>query len=146
MNANSDQEELIQEVLAKHRILIGNEDPIMVLSTINQRLARQLDASVEASLRHLLQDLEHLYHRWDAESKQKAERILSAALSQATSHLTAESEQLADTARRSIEAACNNSVNRITRVARRLEWLILGGGLAMVAGFLAIAWISVGSR
>ena len=87
-------EELIQEVLVKHGVALGDQDPILVLHTINRKLADDLSSSLEEALTDLKQELEQLYFRWEVESKSKAERILAAATAAAKDHLETRATEL----------------------------------------------------
>jgi len=72
--------EIIQEVVAKHGILIGLDDPIMVLHTINEMLLRDSAANQMELLNKFKEELENISHRLNEDAKEKAGRILGAAL------------------------------------------------------------------
>ena len=77
----SDQiEELIREIAAKHGIAIARDDPILVLQTINNRLMQDSAAAQQAQLDHFREELEAVSLRWKANAKDKAERVINAAL------------------------------------------------------------------
>jgi hypothetical protein len=72
--------ELIREIATKHEVVIGRDDPIMILRTINDRLLQDGVANQQKLLENLKEELESISHRWSNDAKGKAERILSAAL------------------------------------------------------------------
>ena len=131
-------DELIKEVLLKHGIALGEEDPILVLHTINRALAEDLAAQLTEAMGVLRSDLEELYLRWDAEARAKAERILSAAMAAAQDHLHAEAQKAIEPAARELLADLMRSEKRREATARRLQW-ILACGLIVIAGLAAVA-------
>jgi L-lactate utilization protein LutC len=77
----SDQiEELIREIAAKHGIAVARDDPILVLQTINNRLLQDSAAAQQAQLDQFKEDLEAVSLRWKTDAKDKAERVVNAAL------------------------------------------------------------------
>jgi gamma-glutamylcysteine synthetase len=82
MNDRQDDqiEALIREIAQKHGIVVGREDPIFVLQTINHRLMQDSAKAQQAQLESFKQELEALTHRWSQDAKEKSERILNASL------------------------------------------------------------------
>jgi multidrug efflux pump subunit AcrA (membrane-fusion protein) len=77
----SDQiEELIKEIAAKHGVAVSRDDPILVLQTINNRLMQDSSRAQQIQLDQYKAELEDLALRWGKDAKDKAERILNAAL------------------------------------------------------------------
>lgn len=73
-------EALIREIAEKHGILVGRDDPIFVLQTINNRLLQDSAAAQQAQLDRFKEELELTALRWGNDAKEKAERILNASL------------------------------------------------------------------
>jgi hypothetical protein len=73
-------EALIREIAQKHGIVVGRDDPIFVLQTINNRLMQDSAKSHQAQLEKLKEELEALAQRWSLDAKEKSERILNASL------------------------------------------------------------------
>jgi multidrug efflux pump subunit AcrA (membrane-fusion protein) len=76
-----DVDGLIKEIAAKHGIAVSRDDPILVMRTINHRLMQDTSKAQQAQLDHYKEELEALALRWGNDAKDKAERILNAALS-----------------------------------------------------------------
>lgn len=74
-------EELIREIAVKHGIAVARDDPILVLQTINSRLLQDSASAQQTLLTQFKEELEAVSLRWQTDSKEKAERVLSAALS-----------------------------------------------------------------
>ena len=77
---NDEIEELIREIAAKHGIAVSRDDPILVLQTINKRLMEDSSKAQRIQLDRYKEELEDLAARWGNDAKDKAERILNAAL------------------------------------------------------------------
>jgi DNA anti-recombination protein RmuC len=73
-------EALIREIAQKHGIVVGRDDPIFVLQTINNRLMQDSARAQQAQLESFKQELEALAQRWSQDAKEKSERILNASL------------------------------------------------------------------
>src|SRR5437764_712555 len=73
-------EVLIREIAQKHGIVVGRDDPILVLQTINHRLMQDSAKAQQAQLERLKEELEALAQRWSQDAKEKSERILNASL------------------------------------------------------------------
>lgn len=73
-------EDLIREIASKHGIAVARDDPILVLQTINNRLLQDSAKAQQALLAQFKEELEAVSLRWQTDSKEKAERVLSAAL------------------------------------------------------------------
>lgn len=73
-------EELIREIASKHGIAVARDDPILVLQTINNRLLQDSAAAQQVQLDQFKEELEVVSLRWKADAKDKAERVVNAAL------------------------------------------------------------------
>jgi cell division septum initiation protein DivIVA len=73
-------EALMREIAQKHGIVVGRDDPIFVLQTINHRLMQDSARAQQAQLEKLKEELEALAQRWSQDAKEKSERILNASL------------------------------------------------------------------
>jgi hypothetical protein len=133
-------EALAKEVQEKHGVALGNDDPILVMHTINQRLAADMQASIDAAMEKLRQDLEALYLRWDGEAKARADRLLSASVNAAKTHLTARADSLVAESRRSIEEAASPVLARVERSAARIETLAVAVTVAALVCAGSVIW------
>ena len=80
MNADDKIEQLIREIANKHGIAVARDDPILVLQTINHRLLQDSVAAQRAMLDQYKEELEGIGNRWGLDAREKAERVLNAAL------------------------------------------------------------------
>lgn len=77
---DDDIDAAIRDIASRHGIAVGRDDPIMVLLTINKRLQADSAQAQEALLGGYKEELEAISQRWGHDAKEKAERILTAAL------------------------------------------------------------------
>lgn len=73
-------EALVREIAQKHGIVVGRDDPIFVLQTINHRLMQDSAKAQRAQIESLKEDMEALAQRWSVDAKEKSERVLNASL------------------------------------------------------------------
>src|SRR5690242_11797995 len=73
-------EELIKEIAVKHGIAISRDDPIFVLQTVNQRLMADTAKAQRQMLEEYKSELEVTARMCGNDAKDKAERVLNAAM------------------------------------------------------------------
>ena len=73
-------DEIIKEIAITHGVSLGKNDPILILTTINSRLIEDSQKGQKIILEEFKAELEEVTARWGIEAKEKAERILTAAL------------------------------------------------------------------
>lgn len=115
MTMAADVEDLLREVAAKHGVAIGRDDPIMVLHTINERLLKDSAAAQQEALNALQSELESIAARWGNDAKDKAERILNAALKASREAM----QEAADQAAKQTAQAVRAEVDRALAKAKK---------------------------
>jgi hypothetical protein len=116
-------EDLIREIAQKHGIVVGRDDPIFVLQTINHRLMQDGAKAQQAQIESLKEELEALAQRWSQDAKEKSERILNASLTAGKQAMTQSMEEGARTAARLLADETNGMLSRLAQPvcqARRL--------------------------
>lgn len=73
-------ESLINDIAIKHGIVLGRDDPILILQTMNAKLMEENSKAQQLMLNQYKEDLEGIALRWGNEAKEKSERILNASL------------------------------------------------------------------
>lgn len=121
-------EALIREIAEKHGIVVGRDDPILVLQTINMRLMQDSAKAHQVQFDQLKEELESLSQRWGSDAKEKAERILNAALDASKGAM----DQLMQDGAKTAAAAVADEVNKA-----------LSGSAARVQQARTIAWLNV---
>jgi regulator of protease activity HflC (stomatin/prohibitin superfamily) len=74
-------DELIQKIAVKNGVMVGRDDPVMIVHTILEQSSKQTCATRKPHFSAHREELEAHAGRWGAEAKEKAERILTASLS-----------------------------------------------------------------
>ena len=82
MSANIDN--LIKTIAVKHGVAVGRDDPIMILHTLNEELRNANETAMQALFDRQKEELEAMAKRWADDSKDRAEKILNAALAAST--------------------------------------------------------------
>lgn len=137
-------DQAISEIATKHGIAVGRDDPIMVLHTMNQRLVRETAKAQEASLDAFKSDLEGIAHRWGDNAKDKAEKVLSAALSASTDTMNKAGEKVVSELRKAIQTDTGNLLNQIDsrlKQSRQIAILNVIAGLCIVGASVITIFI-----
>lgn len=103
MNADEKIEQLIREIASKHGIAVARDDPILVLQTINHRLLQDSVIAQQALLDQYKQELEGIGNRWGMDAREKAERVLNAALEASSELMTLLAQTSAEAASAAME-------------------------------------------
>jgi hypothetical protein len=129
-------DELIKEIAAKHGVAVSRDDPIMMLQTINARLLADSAKAQQAMLERYKEELEALSARWSNDAKEKAERVLNAAVEASGNTMRAGAREAAASIRREIDAALGG-------VAGFLRQARLVGILNVVASCMTLLAVAV---
>jgi len=135
-------EDLIKEIAAKHGIAVSRDDPILILQTINQRLLEDSAKAQRELLDRYQEEMEAISKRWGDEAKQKAERILNAALDASRQTMMTSMEQgatiMAATARKELDLSLEK-INGVVTNARRLVYAnVIAAVITLAAAFVAV--------
>ena len=106
-------EELIKEIAAKHGIAVSRDDPILVLQTINNRLMQDSSKAQQAQLDQYKEELEALALRWGTDAKDKAERILNAALTASKGAMDKAMQENAKSTAATVRAEVDAALGRV---------------------------------
>ena len=137
-------DELIREVAAKHGVALGRGDPLMILPTINRRLAEQSAAAQQAALAAFQAELEQAMTRLGVANKDMAERAIGAAVDAARSILLTQAKELAQQQTAEIQAAAamvTAAAEKAAATLRPLAFLAVGSAAAAVFAALVMLFI-----
>jgi len=73
-------DESIQDIAVKHGIVLGRDDPILILQTMNERLIEETRQAQAAMVVQFREEMENISSQWKDDAKKKAEKILNVAL------------------------------------------------------------------
>lgn len=140
-------EDLIREIAAKHGIAVARDDPILVLQTINQRLLADSAKAQQAQLDLYKEEMEALAHRWGNDAKEKAERVLNAALTASKETMNEMVQQGAESAAVAVQGALQSALGKLQvhsrEIGRIAAFNIIAASLVLVAS-IAAAFASLG--
>ena len=127
--------EIINEVANKHHVILGQDDPILILHTINQRLLRENTQAQKELLEVYKSELEALIKRWQEEAQQTAEKIINASLTTGKRIMTEKAEELSH----SFQSEIQESTSHINQGSpHRLEKLIFFNIFASSLTFITL--------
>jgi hypothetical protein len=135
---NEAQDELISEVAAKHGVLLDSRDPIMMLRTLNARVLKDALESQEAMLGEFKEEMESLTSRWSNDAKEKAERVLNAALSASKDAMESNLKQGAQSLQADIDAAMERIASRLDQTRQAAMLNVVASCLTCVAAAIAL--------
>lgn len=139
-----DVDELIKEIAAKHGIAVSRDDPILVMQTINNRLMQDTSKVQQAQLNQYKEELEALALRWGNDAKDKAERILNAALSASKDAMNQAMQENAKSTAASMRAEANLILGRMAnqlKDAQRIALLNIAASCITLAASAVSLWV-----
>ncbi|HAU1457941.1 TPA: conjugal transfer protein TraM [Legionella pneumophila] len=71
----------IQDIAVKHGVVLGKDDPVLILQTMNERLLDENRQAQQEMLAQFKEEMENISSHWKDDAKDKAEKVLNAALS-----------------------------------------------------------------
>ncbi|HAT1844339.1 conjugal transfer protein TraM [Legionella pneumophila] len=73
-------DKIIQDITVKHGVLLGKDDPILMLQTMNEQLIEENRKAQQDLLVQFREEMEGISSQWKDDAKEKAEKVLNAAL------------------------------------------------------------------
>ncbi|HAU1788572.1 conjugal transfer protein TraM [uncultured Legionella sp.] len=72
--------EAIKTIAVKHGVVLGKDDPILILQTMNEKLLEENRKAQQDILTQFKEEMENISSQWKVDAKEKAEKLLNAAL------------------------------------------------------------------
>jgi len=132
-----DTDEIIAIVAKRHKILLSDDDPVLVTATLNEVVVSQV---VNYHLERFAEDLETLYYRHEQEQKEMSKRIINASLKASRDTIEAASQKAVDSLVEHVGKERKTMINDVTRLAssiNRAKNIVIVFG-AVVVGLTAI--------
>ncbi|BCZ98065.1 MULTISPECIES: conjugal transfer protein TraM [Legionella] len=73
-------DKIVQDITVKHGVLLGKDDPILMLQTMNEQLIEENRKAQQDLLVQFREEMEGISSQWEEDAKEKAEKVLNAAL------------------------------------------------------------------
>ncbi len=93
--------ETIQAIAVKHGVVLGKDDPVLILQTMNEKLLEENRKAQQELIAQFKEEMENISSQWKDDAKEKAEKVLNAAL---TSSKEAMNKILRETTSESVHA------------------------------------------
>lgn len=81
-------DKIIQNITSKHGVLLGKDDPILMLQTMNEQLIEENRKAQQDLLVQFREEMESISSQWKDDAKEKAEKVLNAALASSKEAIT----------------------------------------------------------
>lgn len=81
-------DKIIQDITVKHGVLLGKDDPILMLQTMNAQLIEENRKAQQDLLVQFREEMEGISSQWKDDAKEKAEKALNAALASSKEAIT----------------------------------------------------------
>ena len=130
-------EALIKEISVTHGIVVGRNDPLCMLQTMNARLMDDNAKAQQAMLHQYKEDLEGIASRWGNDAKEKSERILNASLTASKEVMASLLQESAKNTALTIKKEVDESLSRAGIALGRAEKIAMMNICASVITFLA---------
>lgn len=72
--------ESIKDIAVKHGVVLGKDDPVLILQTMNEKLLEENRKAQQEMLAQFKEEMENISSQWKDDAKDKAEKVLNAAL------------------------------------------------------------------
>ena len=132
--------QLIQEIAARHGIVIGKNDPILMLYTLNEQLIKHSTLAQQQLLAKFKSELEELCHRQQQEAQERAQKLLNSALSASKTTLTQETHEavrlVSESLRNEVDAATAQLAAPISHIKKVAILNIAAASLAIAASII----------
>lgn len=73
-------DKIIQDISVKHGVLLGKDDPILMLQSMNEHLIEENRKALQDLLIQFKEEIEGISSQWKKDAKEKAEKVLNLAL------------------------------------------------------------------
>jgi hypothetical protein len=139
---------VIAEVVARHGIAIGRDDPILVLHTMNERLLKESAAAQHALLDAYKEELEASASRWRTDATDRADRVMHAALAASKETMSSTLAEAAATTAASVRTEVDAALSRVAvrlQEARRIAILNLVAACITLLAAGIVVWSNLPS-
>jgi uncharacterized membrane protein YdbT with pleckstrin-like domain len=125
----------IQEIAVKHGVVLNKDDPILILQTMNDRLIEESRQAQAAMLAQFREEMECISSRWKDDAREKAEKVLNAALAGGTEAMTRLLRESTNGLIQVIIKAVSDSIAQahdLTQKIRKFSCLVLFSSIAIL--------------
>ncbi|CAM4473688.1 MAG: Protein TraM [Legionella sp.] len=107
---------LIKEIAVKHGTVLGKDDPILMLHTVNQQLIEDSKKAHQELLMTFKGELELCCAKWKEDAHEKAEKIVNASLASSKEIMSRLVQKSSEHAIHSIQEIMTNTINELNTI------------------------------
>lgn len=137
---------LIALIAEKHGVLLGRDDPILIVHTLHNELVSRLANSEAEIIDRFSGRIEEVSSRWERDAKDKAEQVLSAALTASSGAFEKRLKDATAIVISDIEKAGQKTAKDIldtTESLRKSLYVVLGAVAAVLLAALFVLFASM---
>ncbi|QIQ22535.1 conjugal transfer protein TraM [Zophobihabitans entericus] len=132
------QQELIELIARKNNVLIGSDDPILMLLTANEFIITENTKALSEALSGYSSKIEVISSQWDSLASKKAEKILNASLNASKQVLNEHLEESASKIKALISSEILAAKIEIEREKKRIGLMSLINTLSALLIFVSV--------
>ncbi|HAT1811121.1 TPA: conjugal transfer protein TraM [Legionella pneumophila] len=114
-------DKILQEIAIKHGVVLGKDDPILILQTMNDRLIEETRQAQAEMLAQFREEMEAISSRWKDDAKEKAEKVLNAALGGSKQLIVTLIQESANESTQAINKMLSDSLNQTRYLAQQSQ-------------------------
>jgi hypothetical protein len=137
-------ETLINDIAIKHGVVIGRDDPILILQTMNTKLMEDNTKTQQRMLNQYKEDLEGIALRWGNDAKEKSERILNASLTASKEAMANVLQECAKTTTITVQNNIGKLLSHTDKALRRTERIAMINLVASALTLLTTGMVLLG--
>ncbi len=131
----------IQEIAIKHGVVLSKDDPILILQTMNDRLIEESRQAQAAMLAQFREEMEAISSQWRDDAKEKAEKVLNAALAVSKETVTRVSKEFTSDYNQITKKLMDDlliETRGLSQQIYKFSWLGLSSAAMMILSFIMI--------
>ncbi len=132
-----DHEALIQDIAAKHGVVLDRHDPLLMLQTVLARLQDDQTKAQHALLAEFHQKGDALLQQWGVDVNKKAERVIlasvTASIEAMKNELAASVSETASAIRKEVAGALEQATDRLQTAERMAYWNLFAALVTFLA-------------
>ncbi|GAN31441.1 TPA: conjugal transfer protein TraM [Legionella pneumophila] len=114
-------DKIVQDIAVKHGVLLGKDDPILMLQTMNEQLIEENRKAQQDLLRLFQEEMEDISSRWKDDAKEKSEKVLNAALASSKEAITRLLHESTKESVQTIKKLISDSLNEAQFLTQRTQ-------------------------
>ena len=137
----SEDRDLLKEIAAIHGVGVTPDDPLLIIQTLNKMLMEDSANAQQEMLDHYKEELAALANRWGEDAKEKAEKILNAALDASQKMMAKAAQEGGSSVAAVVKKEIEGSIHGAVRSVKGLVIAnVIAAAITLVAAFLAL-WV-----